>query len=40
MYLDLEESLGDVTSARAAYERVLELKVCVWGLEHEGVCGG
>jgi len=27
MYLDLEESLGSVDDARAAYERVLELKV-------------
>lgn len=27
LYLDLEESLGDISSARAAYERVLALKV-------------
>ena len=27
MYLDLEESLGDISSTRAAYERVLALKV-------------
>lgn len=27
LYLDLEESLGTVDSCRAAYEKVLELKV-------------
>jgi pre-mRNA-splicing factor SYF1 len=27
LYLDLEESLGTVESCRAAYDRVLDLKV-------------